>query len=158
MLDTLRRMIGHLTGGASSFDGPDHEVAAAALMVHVATVDGEISASERQRLEAIVRERYGLDEDDAQALIAAGEREDHEALDLSEFTSVLRRSLDEENREALVEMLWEMAQADGVVHEFEENLISRAADLLGIDAAKGAAIRESVLTSPATVATVEPEA
>jgi uncharacterized tellurite resistance protein B-like protein len=150
MLDTLRRMIGHLTGGSTSFGGPDHEVAAAALLVHVATVDGQISASERERLEAIVRERYGLDADDAKALIAAGEREDHEALDLSEFTSVLRRSLDEENREALVEMLWEMAAADGVVHEFEESLIARAVDLLGIDAARGVAIRDSVLSGAAT--------
>ena len=146
MLDTLRRMIGQFAGGTVAFDGADHLVAAAALLVHVATADGRVDDSERRRLGELLQTRYALDAADAKALIAAGEKEDSEALDLSDFTVVLRRALDPEARATLVEMLWEMAQADGIVHEFEESLISRAVDLLGLEADEGAAIRERVLT------------
>jgi len=31
-------------------------------------------------------------------------------------------------------MLWEMAMADGVVHEFESNLVWRVSELLGVSA------------------------
>ena len=53
-----------------------------------------------------------------------------EAVDLYRFTSLLNRSLDEEGRCRIVEMMWQVVYADGDVTEFEDNLIWRAADLL----------------------------
>ena len=57
---------------------------------------------------------------------------EHEAIDLYHFTSLINRSLDEDGRRRVVEMMWEIIYADGCVTEFESNLIWRAADLLGI--------------------------
>ena len=37
-------------------------------------------------------------------------------------------------RKRIIEMLWEMAMADGVVHEFESNLVWRVSELLGVSA------------------------
>jgi uncharacterized tellurite resistance protein B-like protein len=45
---------------------------------------------------------------------------------------VINRSLDEDGRRRVVEMMWEIIYADGAVGDFESNLIWRAADLLGI--------------------------
>ena len=42
------------------------------------------------------------------------------------------REVDEEGRLRIVEMMWEMVFADGKVTEFEDNVLWRAADLLGI--------------------------
>ena len=42
------------------------------------------------------------------------------------------RALNEEGRKRVVEMMWEIAYADGHITEFESNLIWRAADLLGV--------------------------
>jgi uncharacterized tellurite resistance protein B-like protein len=40
--------------------------------------------------------------------------------------------VDAEGRRRIVEMMWEMVFADGKVTEFEDNVLWRAADLLGI--------------------------
>jgi uncharacterized tellurite resistance protein B-like protein len=42
------------------------------------------------------------------------------------------RSVNEEGRLRIVEMMWELVYADGEVSEFEDNVVWRAADLLGI--------------------------
>jgi uncharacterized tellurite resistance protein B-like protein len=57
-----------------------------------------------------------------------------EAVDLYHFTSVIMRSVDEQGRLRIVEMMWELVYADGQVSEFEDNVVWRAADLLGISA------------------------
>ena len=53
-------------------------------------------------------------------------------MDLYHFTSVIMRSVDEEGRLRIIEMMWELVYADGQVSEFEDNVVWRAADLLGI--------------------------
>jgi uncharacterized tellurite resistance protein B-like protein len=42
------------------------------------------------------------------------------------------RAVDEEGRRRIVEMMWELAFSDGQVSEFEDNVVWRAADLLGV--------------------------
>jgi membrane carboxypeptidase/penicillin-binding protein len=54
-----------------------------------------------------------------------------EAVDLYRFTSVIMRSVNEEGRLRIIEMMWELVYADGQVSEFEDNVVWRAADLLG---------------------------
>jgi uncharacterized tellurite resistance protein B-like protein len=65
-------------------------------------------------------------------LIASAMRVEGDAVDLYHFTSVIMRSLNEEGRLRIVEMMWELVYADGQVSEFEDNVVWRAADLLGV--------------------------
>src|SRR5437016_3333065 len=81
---------------------------------------------------AILKSRFALDDTATEELIDAGTRADNEAVDLYHFTSLINRSLDEQGRLGIVEMMWEMIFADGRVNEFEDNLMWRAADLLGV--------------------------
>ena len=69
---------------------------------------------------------------------------EHEAVDLYHFTSLINRSLDEAGRLRVVEMMWEIVFADGHVTEFEDNLLWRAADLLGISSRERIAMRQQV--------------
>src|SRR5207248_2931977 len=80
----------------------------------------------------VIRRRFRLDEAETDELVAEATEAEHEAIDLYHFTSLINRSLDEDGRRRIVEMMWEIAYADGRVSEFESNLIRRAADLLGI--------------------------
>ncbi|MDU1808961.1 MAG: TerB family tellurite resistance protein, partial [Bradyrhizobium sp.] len=63
----------------------------------------------------------------AQAMLAEGD-----AVDLYRFTSVIMREVDEAGRLRIVEMMWELVYADGRVTEFEDNVVWRASELLGI--------------------------
>jgi uncharacterized tellurite resistance protein B-like protein len=134
MLEALRHFLDDLAGvGAEDhFAVDDHRVAAAALLVSLANVDGVFTDSEKAVLHDVLKSRFGLDEAETAGLIAAGRDREAEAVDLYAFTSVLKRSLDAAGRAGIVEMMWEMVFADGVAHELEDNVVWRAAELLGV--------------------------
>ena len=66
------------------------------------------------------------------------------SVDLYHFTSLINRTLDEAGRLGIVEMMWEVVFADGRVNEFEDNLMWRAADLLGVSSRDRIALRRRV--------------
>ena len=63
---------------------------------------------------------------------AAGADAESEAIDFFHFTSELKRQLSEEQRVALIGLLWEIVYADGERSEMEDHAIWRIADLLGV--------------------------
>jgi uncharacterized tellurite resistance protein B-like protein len=146
MLAALRAFLDEISGAparARPFEAADYRLAAAALLVHLAAIDGVCDAGETQLLHRLVETRFGLDPAAASALIAAAAESEREAVDLYRFTSVLKRTLDEDGRRAVIGMLWEMAYADGEVHEFEENVIWRVAELLGVSSRDRVALRQA---------------
>lgn len=135
MFENLRALFDRLsgaTGGADSDLSEDEaRLAAAALLVHVAAADGRILPEERERMQALMSERFQLDAETTEALLALADARDREAGGIDEFTDVLRRELDPAGKQALVVMLMDVAKADGRVHEFEENTVQRVAELIG---------------------------
>jgi uncharacterized tellurite resistance protein B-like protein len=135
MFDHFRKFLAEVSQGGkhpAHFEHNDYRLAAAALLVHAAAIDGSISESERAKLHSVIRSRFDLDEADTDALVAQATEAELEAIDLYHFTSLINRALDEDGRRRIVEMMWEIVYADGRVTEFESNLLWRAADLLGI--------------------------
>ncbi len=136
MLDGLRQFIADVVSPAAqqnrAFDDTGYCLAATALLIHVISLDGEPSDAEKRKLHTLLESRFGLDPGAADQLIAAATLVEGEAVDLYRFTSVIMRSVNEEGRLRIVEMMWELAYADGQVSEFEDNVVWRAADLLGV--------------------------
>jgi uncharacterized tellurite resistance protein B-like protein len=135
MFESLRNFVAEFVDGEkhpSQFADNDYRLAAVALLVHAATIDGDMSPSERDKLHAVVKRRFALDDAVADELIDKATQAEHEAVDLYHFTSLLNRALDEEGRARIVEMMWEIVYADGRRDELEDNLLWRAADLLGV--------------------------
>jgi uncharacterized tellurite resistance protein B-like protein len=114
------------------FEHNDYRLAAAALLIHTAVIDGNMSTLERDQLHTLIKRQFRLDEATADKLVAEAAKAEHESIDLYHFTSLINRSLDEDGRRRVVEMMWEIIYADGHVTEFERNLIWRVADLLGV--------------------------
>jgi uncharacterized tellurite resistance protein B-like protein len=147
MFDSFRTLISELAHSdkhPSRFDDSDYRRSAAALLVHAAAIDGNISPPERDKLHGLIKQRFALDDASTDELVAKATEAEHQAVDLYHFTAKLNRSLDEEGRARVIEMMWEIVYADGVVSEFENNLIWRAADLLGISGRERIALRERV--------------
>jgi uncharacterized tellurite resistance protein B-like protein len=146
MLDTIRRFIARMTGKDEDIaTGPDElQVAVAALLYHVIAVDGTILDEERTKLMELLERRFDLDADQVRALFAAAEFADAEAVDLYGFTSVVKRELDQAERERLITMMWKMVYADGKVHEFQDNVVWRVAELLGVPSQTRIRLKQSV--------------
>jgi uncharacterized tellurite resistance protein B-like protein len=137
MFEAFRKFLSDVTDGAKQpvhFAENDYRLAAAAMLVHAAAIDGDLSDAERDKLHAVIKRRFDLDDATTDVLVAEATEAEHEAVDLYHFTRLINRSLDEDGRRRMVEMMWEIAFADGRVGEFEDNLLWRAADLLGVSA------------------------
>ena len=119
-------------------------LAAGALLVHATAIDGEVAPEERRKLRALLQTHFGLGDDETRRLIRDAEVREHDAVDLYQFTSVLCAQLDQDGRKQIIEMLWEIAMADRVVHEFESNLVWRVAELLGVSARDRVLMRKTV--------------
>src|SRR6201747_1098444 len=136
MLDGLRQFIADIVSpnghDGRDFDDTGYRLAATALLVHVISIDGDPSEAEKRKLHSLIESRFGLDPGTADKLIASATLVEGEAVDLYHFTSVIMRSVNEEGRLRIVEMMWELVYADGQVSEFEDNVVWRAADLLAV--------------------------
>jgi uncharacterized tellurite resistance protein B-like protein len=150
MLEEIRHLFAELRGGgkhASHFDADDFRVAAAALLVHVATLDHALTDSTRQQLGALLKAQFSLTDALTDELIEAAVAADRDAVDFYHFTHMLMRTLDETGRLRVVEMLWKMAFADGAISEFEDNVMWRVADLLAVSPHERIALRQQVVGS-----------
>jgi uncharacterized tellurite resistance protein B-like protein len=147
MFESFKNFISDFVDGEKHpqhFADNDYRLAAAALLVHAAAIDGEMSQAERDKLHALVKQRFGLDDATTDELVDQATAAEHEAVDLYHFTSLLNRTLDEEGRAKIVEMMWEIVYADGQRDELEDNLLWRAADLLGVSPRERIELRRRV--------------
>jgi uncharacterized tellurite resistance protein B-like protein len=147
MFEAFRNFVADFVEGEkhpSQFADNDYRLAAVALLVHAATIDGDMSERERDKLHTIVKSRFALTDELADELIDKATTAEHEAVDLYHFTSLLNRVLDEEGRGKVVEMMWQIVYADGRRDELEDNLLWRAADLLGVSPRERIELRQRI--------------
>src|SRR5712671_4921391 len=99
MFESFRKFLPEVSEGRrhpAHFEHNDYRLAAAALLVHTAAIDGNMSDLERDKLHAVVKRQFGLDEATTGELVAEATEAEREAIDLYHFTSLINRSLDEE--------------------------------------------------------------
>jgi uncharacterized tellurite resistance protein B-like protein len=153
MLDGLRQFIADVVSPHAqedrAFDDTGYRLAATALLIHVISLDGEPSDIEKRKLHSLLESGFKLDPGTADQLIASATLVEGEAVDLYHFTSVIMRAVNEAGRLRIVEMMWELAFADGAVSEFEDNVVWRAADLLGVSSRDRIDLKHRVAASQA---------
>ncbi len=111
-------------------DQNDAHVAAAALMVEAARLDGSFSDVERDRIQKLLIDRFELTPWLATELLARAERTATESVAWQGFTHAIKEGLAPEERIGVIEMLWEVVYADGELHDYEASLLRRVTGLL----------------------------
>lgn len=146
MWDKIRRL---LPQGDSEPAGPSrfeqHQIAAAALLVEAARLDGRFDQTERNHLEAVLRDRFNLPAADVAALIGIAEQTAADSVEWQSFTRTVKDAFDYEGRVAVIEMLWEIAYADGTLHDYEASLLRRVAGLIYVSDRESGEARKRVL-------------
>ena len=149
MIAAIREFFDRLSKPGVVGDLAEEEVrlAVAALLYHVVAVDGVVSPAERAMFTELLKRHFGLDLQSTNALVEAAETADDEAVDLYRFTSLLKQRLEAADRERIVEMMWRLVYADGAVHEFEENVVWRVAELLSVPSQARIRLKQAVRDS-----------
>lgn len=122
----------------------DARLALAALLVRIARSDGTYADGERRRIDRILAARYGLSPFEAPKLRGEAEALEAEAPDTVRFTRAIKDAVPYEDREGVVEALWDVVLADGVRDHEEDALLRLVANLLGVNDRDSAHARQRV--------------
>jgi uncharacterized tellurite resistance protein B-like protein len=134
MLRRLQRLLDQKLATSAADDAGDREAAlqlvTAALLIETARSDFADDPRECAAIEQLIGARFDLDADATADLLARADARVDEAVSLYEFTRHLNDRLDEAEKLRVLEMMWQVAHADGRVDKHEEHLLRRVADLL----------------------------
>ena len=134
MIGRLKTLLSRLEqdDGADALASDDEamRLAASALLVETAIMDGHFDVAEHATIQRLLAARFSLTPEAAAALVAEAEEAVGESHQLFRFTKAINDHFNPEQRIELMEMLWEVAYADGVIDAYEENLLRRIAGLI----------------------------
>ncbi|UYN98704.1 MAG: TerB family tellurite resistance protein [Devosia sp.] len=140
MFEALTRLFGKTETPA---DLSDPKLAVAALLVHLAAVDGSMGEDERRAIRGALMDHYDLDEPAVDKLIRDAAQQDADAVDFYKFTSGLTR-LEMDDRVEIIRMMWTVVFADRKNHELEDNMVWRIAELIGVSSRDRTILRNQV--------------
>lgn len=124
-------------------DDADCRLALGALMVRLARADGIYNDYEIAHIEHVLTTRYGLSAEEASSLRGEAEVLEAEAPDTVRFTRAIKAAVPYEERNQVVEALWQVALSDGRGHE-EDALMRLVAPMIGINDRDSALARQRV--------------
>jgi uncharacterized tellurite resistance protein B-like protein len=118
---------------ASELSHDELHLAVAALLVEAAMMDGTFDTTERATIERLVVEQLAIEPEDAKGLIADAEVRVRDSVEMWGFANKVKNAFSYEDRVGMMEMLWQVVYADGVLHDYEANLMRRVAGLIYVE-------------------------
>ena len=108
----------------------DPRIATCAILLEMANIDGEFSATERENMITILKGHYHIPDEYVDQLIEAANEELEQSVDLWRFTNLINRNYSMEEKRRIIEMVWEIAYRDGRLDKHEDYLMHKLAKLL----------------------------
>ena len=134
MLDSLKRFFSKSDADDAGTGNADREyklrVATCALFLEMARIDEVFTADEMESILTILKEKYGLSDEEADALVAEADRELDESVDLWQFARLINENYSVEEKVKIIETLWQMVFVDGKMDRYEHYLMGKLKNLL----------------------------
>jgi uncharacterized tellurite resistance protein B-like protein len=133
MIGRVKALFGLDEDAAKSLD-PEDELrhAAAVILVEAALVDGFAAEEELAEVKALLEKRFELSSEAADTLIGQARAVAEDATDYERFTRVIKEQFGADERIDMMQMLWQVLLADGVLDAYEDSLARRIAALLHV--------------------------
>jgi len=110
--------------------GHDVKVAACALMLEMAGIDSEFSEKEKEDIIRILKNNFGLKDEDAHELIVSAEEELNNSVDYWSLTNMINKNYSREEKSDIIELIWRVVYSDGILDKHEDYLVHKLAKLL----------------------------
>lgn len=131
----IDRLLDFLSGAETPDAEPEEDalhIAVAALLVEAARMDETFDAKERATIEKLLAKRFDLAPAAVHKLVAAAEERVRNTTQYFPFTREITKRLTPEQRVGIIEMLWEVAYADGELDAHEDMLLRQIAGLIHV--------------------------
>lgn len=134
MLNSIKKFFGK-PGQEESTAGEipqehDIRVATCALLVELARIDEKFTPEEMDAILSILKDKYGLSGEHADALIAEAEKELKNSVDLWQFANLINQNYSNEEKIEIIETLWQVVYVDGKMDQYEHYLMNKLKNLL----------------------------
>lgn len=129
----IARVIDFLSGKAAPASSDDLEIAVAALLIEAARMDEGFDEAERTAIERLLAEKFGHAPERVAQLVAEAEAAVARSTQMFPFTREICARLDYAARVRIIEMLWQVAYADGRLDPQEDMLLRRIAGLIHVE-------------------------
>lgn len=130
MLNHIKRLLGAApleAGGA----GPERvQVATCALLLEIAQADSQLHELEDLLLRDLLERKFNLSQQAVSELVELAEGERLDSPDLYHFAREINNNFSQEEKIAVMESLWQVVYADGVLDRYEDALVGQIAGLL----------------------------
>ena len=134
MLDSLKRFFSKDPTEGSEKDPRrsehDIRVATCALFVEMARIDDKFTQAELETIISILKARYGLSKEHADALLAEADKELEKSVDLWQFARLINENYAVDEKIEIIETLWQMVYRDGKMDRYEHYLMNKLKNLL----------------------------
>jgi uncharacterized tellurite resistance protein B-like protein len=122
-------------------------LATAAVLLETGYADGTLTPDESTDLVTYLKRAFQLGDEDANDLVNAAEEIRNRTIDHFAITNYIRKNATLEERIEIVRTMWRMVYSDGKLTDYENYLVRKLADLLGLEhhvmiEAKVAVLRE----------------
>ncbi|MBL6749480.1 MAG: TerB family tellurite resistance protein [Nevskia sp.] len=126
----LDRLLGLFDGFGAEVEPPSEALCVALLLLELARADFEFGQAEQDKIRQVLSRRYGLGTEQCEALLRQAQALDQAAVSLFDYVQALNARLAPAGKYELMEILWQVAYADGRLDKHEEHLLRRLAGLL----------------------------
>ena len=140
MFDNMKKLFGPAhreeNDGLHEDESTRIMVATAAILLEVANIDEEFSTDERERILAILKERFHLEDDYIAELVELSDQQRKNTIDLWHFTNIINQAYDAKEKEQIIESIWQVIYADGKLDKYEDHIVHKLSSLLHIPHSK----------------------
>ncbi len=106
------------------------QLATAALLFEMMRMDDEIDEDEKRLLKKLIGQRFSLTDSETRQLIQLAEQEAEQAIDYRCFTSLINSHFSAKEKVDIIELLWQVAYADGQINKYEDHLVRKISELI----------------------------
>lgn len=134
MIDIVKRFFGgskpENAASVNQQTAHDVRVAVCALCIEIARIDEKFTPQELETLLSILKDKYQLSDEHAEALMNAADRELEESVDLWQFAQLINDNYSIHEKIEIIEILWQIVYVDGKMDEHEHYLMNKLSKLL----------------------------
>jgi len=145
MIEKLKKLLASREDVNIRADDESLKLASAALLLEAACMDGHADDVEITTVINLLGDHFDLSASEASELVDAGRAVLANSVELYGFTRTIKDSFNHEDRVRMIEMLWKVVYADGILHDFEANLVRRICGLIYVSDRESGDARKRVL-------------
>ena len=135
---SFARLVSRLKEGLAAPQQQKHEtdplrVATAAVLLEIGYADGKFSREEGEDLTAYLQRAFGLSAEEAREVIDEATEIRNRTIDHFALTNYIRKNASLTERIEIVKTMWRMVYSGGKLTDYENYLVRKLADLLGLE-------------------------